>query len=252
MPDIPRESKWTDIELLPEWEEEFYDVYTARKYGKWVMLKTLKEQYRNDPRFEMMIEKEFDARYNLAHPNIIMINDFEDVPGVGRSIITDDVYGKSLRKLIDTNELTSTHLDKVVHNLVDAIDYIQANHIAHFPIRPETIIFTQNIENLKLIDVGYDRTDHLTQASAKDDIRSFGRVLSEVLDHIPDAPAHLRRVADRSASGGYDSVHKLRLALQQRTERKFFLTIIIFLLVMIALLIWLTSPLAPAHHAAGI
>mgnify|MGYP006898639688 CR=1 FL=1 len=26
--------KWTEIELLPEWDEEFYDVYTAKKYGK--------------------------------------------------------------------------------------------------------------------------------------------------------------------------------------------------------------------------
>lgn len=26
--------KWTEIEHLPEWDEEFYDVYTARKHGK--------------------------------------------------------------------------------------------------------------------------------------------------------------------------------------------------------------------------
>ena len=32
--------KWTEIELLPEWEEEFYDVYTAKKHGKWLMLMT--------------------------------------------------------------------------------------------------------------------------------------------------------------------------------------------------------------------
>ena len=90
--------KWTEIELLPEWDEEYYDVYTAKKHGKWVMLKTLKEPYRNDPRFRSMIEKEFDVRYNLAHPSIVMINDFEVVPGLGLCIITDDVYGLSLRK----------------------------------------------------------------------------------------------------------------------------------------------------------
>ena len=33
--------KWTDMTLLPEWEEEFYNVYTAKKHGKWVMLKAL-------------------------------------------------------------------------------------------------------------------------------------------------------------------------------------------------------------------
>lgn len=28
------QGKWTDLTILPEWEEEFYDVYTAKKYGK--------------------------------------------------------------------------------------------------------------------------------------------------------------------------------------------------------------------------
>lgn len=37
--------KWSDLTLLPEWEEEFYDVYTVRKHGKWVMLKALKQKY---------------------------------------------------------------------------------------------------------------------------------------------------------------------------------------------------------------
>ena len=27
------ETKWTEIELLPAWSEEFYDVYTAKKHG---------------------------------------------------------------------------------------------------------------------------------------------------------------------------------------------------------------------------
>ena len=135
--------KWTEITLLPEWEEEYYLVYTAKKHGKWVMLKTLKPEYAREPAFCDMIEKEFEVRYNLAHPNIVMINDFEDVPGLGRCIITDDVYGDSLRKLIDENRITPQILAKLQHELVDAIDYIQTNHIVHHPIRPETIVFTE-------------------------------------------------------------------------------------------------------------
>ena len=77
-------SRWTDVELLPEWDEEFYDVYTAKKFGKWVMIKTLKPEFRDMPEYRAMIEKEFDTRYNLAHPNIVMINDFEEIPGLGR------------------------------------------------------------------------------------------------------------------------------------------------------------------------
>ena len=68
--------RWTEIEHLPEWDEEFYLVYTARKLGKWVMLKTLRPELRDDEKYVRMIEQEFDVRYNLAHPNIVMINDF--------------------------------------------------------------------------------------------------------------------------------------------------------------------------------
>lgn len=40
---------WTEIEHLPEWDEEFYHIYTAKKFGKWVMIKTLRPEYADDP-----------------------------------------------------------------------------------------------------------------------------------------------------------------------------------------------------------
>ena len=61
--------RWTEIEHLPEWDEEFYHIYTAKKFGKWVMMKTLRPEYADDPRYQAMIEQEFDVRYSLAHPN---------------------------------------------------------------------------------------------------------------------------------------------------------------------------------------
>ena len=125
--------KWTEIEHLPEWDEEFYHVYTAKKFGKWLMLKTLRPELKGVPEYEQMIEKEFEVRYNLAHPHIIMINDFEEVPGLGMCIITDDVYGDSLEKLIREGKVTEAHLDKLQHQLLDALDYIQANHLEHHP-----------------------------------------------------------------------------------------------------------------------
>ena len=139
MDETTANSKWTELELLPEWDEQYYDVYTGKKHGKWVMLKTLKPAYKDDPRFRAMIEKEFDVRYNLAHPGIVMINDYEEVPGLGMCIITDDVYGESLRKKLRAGTVNEQHLEKILTQLVDAMDYIQMKHIIHFPIRPETI-----------------------------------------------------------------------------------------------------------------
>lgn len=248
--------KWTELELLPEWEEQFYDVYTGKKFGKWVMLKTLKPCYKDDPRFQAMAEKEFDVRYNLAHPGIVMINDFEDVPGLGRCIITDDVYGLSLRKIINGKQVTPDHLRRLCTQMIDAMEYIQSNHIVHSPLRPETVIFTENIGNLKLIDVGYDQRDTLTPADATDDILSFGRILSETLDAMPDPPARLRKIAEKCCQpdprNRYQTIHQLRMAIAHRSDNRFYLIIIAFLIIMIGILLWVNSSKAPGTKTAAV
>ncbi len=223
--------KWTEIEHLPEWDEEFYEVYTAKKHGKWVMLKTLRPELRDSEECRRMIEKEFDVRYNLAHPNIIMINDFEEVPGLGMCIITDDVYGDSLRKLLDKGEVTPQIKETLIYRLADAIGYIQQNHIVHHPIRPETIIFTENIRNLKVIDVGFDQRDRLSPADA-------------VLEKTGDRNAHLHRIADRCLSDDprrrFRDVPDLKMALSGRSNKRLYLLIITFLALMTIILGYLT------------
>ncbi len=236
--------RWTEIEHLPEWDEEFYHVYTARKLGKWVMLKTLRPEYRDDPRYRRMIEKEFDVRYNLAHPNIVMINDFEEVPGVGLSIVCDDVYGTSLRKLIDTRAVTDAHIDQLRRCLPAALEYIQTNHIVHHPLRPERIIFTENIGNLKLIDVGFDQRSALSPAAAGDDIRAYGEILLEALDASDTDHPELRAVAQRCLRTDRRrpaDIPALQLALLGHRATRLYIIVIAFLVIMVAVLAWLSA-----------
>ena len=101
-----------------------------------------------------MLEKEFDIRYNLCHPNIVMVNDLEVVPGVGKAIITDDAYGYSLRRLIDEKRLTPKIIHRLQTQLLDAMEYIQENHVQHRPITPDSILFTEYNENLKARECG--------------------------------------------------------------------------------------------------
>lgn len=231
--------KWTEIEHLPEWDEEFYDVYTAKKFGKWVMLKTLRPELKDNPEFQAMLEREFEVRYNLAHPHIIMINDLEEVPGLGRCIITDDVYGDSLAKLISDKKVTPEIINKLTHDLVSAIDYLQTNHVVHKPLRPETVIFTENVGNLKVIDVGFDQKKALAPTDVADDIRAFGNVLNQALDACPeltDEPK-LRLIAERAAGPlPYSSVQRLQMAIGGASDRRLYIALIIFLTLMVAIL----------------
>jgi serine/threonine protein kinase len=241
--------RWTEIEHLPEWDEEFYDVYTAKKFGKWVMLKTLKPELRDKPEYQQMIEKEFDVRYNLAHPNIVMINDFEDVPTIGRCIITDDVYGDSLRKLLDEGRVTEENIDKLRNQLVSALEYIQTNHIVHHPLRAERIIFTENIGNLKLIDVGFDQKSALSPDATDEDIYNYGCIIKEVLDRTGINDSTLRTVAEHCTHHDkrrrYRDIQELKLALANRHSNRLYIITIAFLALMVIILAWLSSPYRP-------
>lgn len=250
--------RWTEIEHLPAWDEEFYEVYTARKYGKWVMMKTLRPEFRDDPKYVEMLNREFDVRYNLSHPNIVMINDFEDIPGIGRCIVTDDVYGDSLAKLIERHQVTPHVIEQLRHQLVSALDYIQSNHIVHPNLSPDNIIFTENIGNLKLIDVGFEQRPRLSHQSTADDIYSYGKVLTAALDAAEVQDPVLRRVARRCTDPDpkrrYRDLQQLHMALEGHGVRRLYLTIIIFLAVMLLILLWLKTPYAPmpSIHTGGI
>ena len=234
--------KWSELYLLPEWEEEYYDVYTVKKFGKWVMLKALKPEYADKPEYKAMLEKEFDVRYNLCHPNLVMVNDLDEVPGVGLAIITDDVYGYSLRRLIDEKRLTPKIVHRLETQLLDAMQYIQENHVHHLPISPDTIIFTEYNENLKLTNVGYDQKDALTEQDTKADIASYGRVVNEVLDHLPANLPKLRKIANKCVSHDhpYRTVADLQLDMERKSSGQLYIILCVFIVIMAFILIWLT------------
>lgn len=231
--------RWTEIEYLPAWDEDFYDVYTAKKLGKWVMLKTLKKEYRDDPRMVDMLNKEFDARYNLAHPNIVMINDFEEVPGVGLSIICDDVYGTTLETLLEKNELTDHQYEQLVTRLPMALEYIQNHHLAHKPLSTRNIIFTQEIGNLKLIDVGFDQRSSLSHTDTDVDLRRYGDIMTEVLRHSKRQDSHMAAIARRASAGQFRSVPQLEMAIAGHSGIKLFSVAGIAIIALAVLMGWL-------------
>lgn len=243
------EEKWSELTLLPEWEEELCQVYRVKKHGKWVMLKCLKPEYRNIKEYETLLEKEFDARYNLAHPNIVMINDFETIPELGHCIITDNVYGESLREIINKRSFTPDLLAKIQTQLPDALAYIQQNHIVHRPLRSEMIMITEEAKNIKLIDVGFDQLNKLKTQNCLEDIYNYGIILKEVLSILPTRLPHLKHIADRCTDTNpkrrYHDVQEVRLAIERRSSNSIYIAIISFIVAMSILLGWLNSRRAP-------
>ena len=232
--------KWSELTLLPEWDEEYCDIYTVKKYGKWIMLKALKPEYAKNEEYQKLLNQEFDVRYNLAHPNIVMVNDYEEIPGLGKAIITDDAYGYSLRRLIDEKRLTPKIVNRLQTQLLDAMEYIQENKVAHAPISPESIIFTEYNENLKLANVGYAQKDCLTIKDSQEDIKSFGRIINEVLDHLPTTLPRLRKIAKKCEEENtpYHSIADIHMAIERRNSNQLYILLCIFIAIMASILVW--------------
>ncbi|MDE7457680.1 MAG: hypothetical protein K2M77_02330, partial [Muribaculaceae bacterium] len=108
--------------------------------------------------------------------------------------------------------------------------------------------FTENIGNLKLIDVGFEQRPALTPEQASDDIRNFGAIIIETLDKSGISDPQLRRIAERcgDADRRYRDISDLRMAVENRHGNKLYIIIIIFLAIMVAILAWLSSPYRPA------
>lgn len=233
--------KWSDLTLMPEWAEEYCDVYTVKKYGKWVMCKVLKKEFADKPDYREKLEKEFDTRYNLAHPNIVMVNDLEEIPGIGMAIITDDAYGYSLRDLIKDKQLTPLIIHRLQTQLLDVIQYLHENHVVHYPITPENIVFTEYSQNLKLLNVGYTQSNKMTTSDTRDDIKAFGKIVNEVLDNLPTSLPTLRKTANKCEAGNsFSDIAEVQLALERRSASQIYIILTAIIVILTAIMCWMT------------
>ncbi|MDE7125993.1 MAG: hypothetical protein K2O12_05885, partial [Muribaculaceae bacterium] len=115
----------------------------------------------------------------------------------------------------------------------------------HHPIRPESILFTENIGNLKLIDVGFDQKSRLSHGDTSRDIYDYGRTVLEALDaceghDFPDLRRVARRCSNPDVTKRYRTAQDIHLALENRRNNRLIIWLAAFLLAMIAIL-WATT-----------
>ena len=70
----------------------------AKRYGRWWLLKGLKEEYRHDGIFQAFLQKEYDILSQMQHPMVLSAFAFEEVEGVGRCIIMEWIDGLTLKE----------------------------------------------------------------------------------------------------------------------------------------------------------
>lgn len=164
----------------------------AKRNGKWWMLKGLKEPYRQDSVYRLMLQKEFDIMSQLQHPMIVSVYSLEEVSGLGLCIVMEWIDGITLKEWLQQKEHTQEQHRHVADMLLDALAYVHSRQAQHRDLKPSNIMLTNDGQHLKLIDFGLSDTDSHTILKAAagtegymapegaSDIYSLGCILREL------------------------------------------------------------------------
>lgn len=137
----------------------------AKRYGRWWMLKGLKESYRQDETYKNLLQKEFDNLISLQHPYIASVYSIEEIPGRGTCIVMEWIDGITLKEWNGENQQSqaegksTAEGETIFLQLLDAVNYIHAKQIVHRDLKPSNVMVTHNGNHVKLIDFGLSDAD---------------------------------------------------------------------------------------------
>jgi serine/threonine-protein kinase len=123
-------------------------VYLSKK----IILKVLNTQKISDHALVERFKREAKLLAKLDHPNIIKVLDF----GTAKEyfyISFEYIEGVSLRNLLKTKDLPFDQKERLMIQLLRALNFSHSNQIIHRDIKPENIFVDNNL-NLKLGDFG--------------------------------------------------------------------------------------------------
>lgn len=194
-----RSEQFSDFTPIPC--KGFNILCKAKRYGRWWVLKGLKEPYRQDENYKNLLHKEFDILISLQHPNIVSAYSMEEIPKMGTCIVMEWIDGITLEHWSGSK----TEGEAIYLQLLDAVHYIHAKQIVHRDLKPSNIMITHNGNHVKLIDFGLSDTDDFAilkqpagtpgyispeqiasqQADIRNDIFSIGCILEKILPSKP-------------------------------------------------------------------
>lgn len=212
------------------------DTFRVKLYGKLHFLKRLKVEYAGDIRYQEALRKEFETGYRLEHPNLVRYL-LLDKDG----ILMEYVDGETLSQRLTNNPdyfKQRKNTEKLVRQLLSALQYLHSHQVLHLDLKPDNILLTYVNDDVKLIDLGFCRTDafvdtqgHTNAFAAPEqktcgavdvrtDIYAFGKILELLPDHSlynkVIARCTAERPEDRYQSVGeilHDILHKRRYFL---------------------------------------
>ena len=155
--DTLRTDRFTDFSTVPS--RGYNLLVRAKRYGRWWMLKGLKEPYRNDAVYQVLLQKEYEITSQLQHPMTVSVFSFEEVEELGPCIVMEWIEGQTLKEWLAQGRHSLKQRRHVADMLLEALAYVQSRQTQHRDLKPSNIMLTHDGQHLKLIDFGLSDTD---------------------------------------------------------------------------------------------
>jgi len=134
-------------------------VYKAKDnlLNRFVAIKVLKDEFKNDDEFIAKFDKEAKAAASLSHPNIVNVYDV-GIDSDIRYIVMELLEGITLKEVIKNRAdfLTNNEIIDIAYQIASALEHAHSNNIIHRDIKPENIILDDN-NTVKVADFGIAR-----------------------------------------------------------------------------------------------
>ena len=221
--DILRTDRFTDFSTVPS--RGYSLLVRAKRHGRWWMLKGLKESYRNDTVYQVLLQKEYEITSQLQHPMIVSVFSLEEVEGLGLCIVMEWIEGLTLKEWLAQGNHSRKQRRHVADMLLEALAYVQSRQTQHRDLKPSNIMITHDSLHLKLIDFGLSDTDSHTILKAAagtegymapdgpSDIYSLGCILREL--HLGWWSGMVIRKCCAPSDQRYTDVETIRRDLQR-------------------------------------
>ena len=228
------------------------DTFRTKMYGKQLFVKRLKPQYASDIRYREALKKEFEVGFTMEHKNLARYISFN-----GDEIYMEYIDGETLtEKLANDKEYFSKrkNSDKLIKQLLSAVEYLHSNQTLHLDIKPDNIMLTRINNDVKLIDLGFCYTDCFAdttgytpqycspeQQEGKDtdersDIYTIGRII-ELLPNRHIYKKIITRCTATNKAHRYQSIKEIILPKKNITKWGITLSIILAT-IMLSLCLW--------------
>ena len=147
--DAPVKASYTEYKVISS--QGYCMIVKCRKGDQTVVLKTLKDAYRERALLRNALKREFKQCQRLNHAGIVRYQGLVEVDGYGLCIEEEYVEGRTLQAYLKESHTDDEKLG-IINQIADVLRYAHQQGVIHRNLKPSNVLVANQGDYVKLID----------------------------------------------------------------------------------------------------